>query len=100
MKSTRLYRERIGILREGELRPRRRIGSIGRLSAAFYKWKPKYGSLGISRGAGRQHSTPHFVCHFKGDGSPLRPVRLVRTDGANVDGVLIAGNPAAGRRPG
>src|SRR5690348_1641373 len=34
-----------------------------------------------------------------GTHSPLRPVRLVRTDGA-IDGVLIAGNPAAGRGTG
>ena len=50
--------------------------------------------------SGCRRIPPSFVCHFRGDRSPLRPARLVRTDGANVDGVLIAGNPAAGRQPG
>jgi hypothetical protein len=34
------------------------------------------------------------------NGSLLPPVRLVGTDGAYVDGVLLAGNPAARRPPG
>src|SRR5262245_388107 len=65
---------------------RSRIGSIVISSATFYKWKPKYGGLGNSQGAGRRHGTPHFVYH--------------PSVAANVDSLLIAGNPAAGRRPG
>ena len=57
------------------LRLRRPIGGIGRSSATFYKWKPKYGGFGISQVAAAWHSRASSAT-LRGTASPSGPLAL------------------------